>query len=119
MTWGEYFDQMLDECSEGCATCRDYGASRILKEMDPTAYRRGFTDYIDSVSRGEVVCPKCGDRTITDYYVDEEDEMECDVCKGVSFECDVCSEVFDNADRASEGVDTCAACAAEAEEEDV
>lgn len=49
------YDEMLDECSESCATCKMYGASRILKEMDPVAYRCGFNDWIDGELKETVV----------------------------------------------------------------
>jgi predicted Zn-ribbon and HTH transcriptional regulator len=52
------YDEMLDECSETCNTCKRYGASRILEEMDPVAYRCGFNDYTDGLD-DRWVCPIC------------------------------------------------------------
>lgn len=39
------YDDMLDECTQCCDLCQRYGASRILKEIDPVAYRCGMNDY--------------------------------------------------------------------------
>lgn len=39
------YDDMLDEVTECCELCKRYGAARILKEIDPTAYRCGMNDY--------------------------------------------------------------------------
>jgi hypothetical protein len=43
------YDSMLDETSDGCSLCKQYGAARILQEIDPTAYRCGMGDYEDSL----------------------------------------------------------------------
>jgi len=43
------YDELLD--SEGTVTvagCEFY-PSKILKELDPIAYRTGFSDYLDSL----------------------------------------------------------------------
>jgi phage-related protein len=45
----ELYDQMLDECYE--PFMGQYAPSRVLAEVDPTAYRCGKCDYIDSISR--------------------------------------------------------------------
>ena len=118
-TFGEYYDSMLDDCSEACPTCSGYGASRILKKMDPIAYRCGFVDYIDSISRDKVMCTECGDREITDFDRGEDDEMECEVCRGNEFVCDECGDVFDN-DQKNEvdELDLCESCWKEKREED-
>ena len=50
----ERYDQMLDECSESCSMCESYGASRILKEIDPIAYNCGFNDWLDSADLFEL-----------------------------------------------------------------
>lgn len=46
----DLFDEMLDECY---GTVKigpyEYETSRALKEVDPTAYRCGCADYIDSI----------------------------------------------------------------------
>ena len=42
----EMYDQMLDECHPMVDVCGyTYDPSRALKELDPTAYRCGFSDY--------------------------------------------------------------------------
>lgn len=51
------FDAMLDECYSfenvgGPFACMT--PSRVLKETDPTAYRCGVTDYMDSLGTVEV-----------------------------------------------------------------
>ena len=48
----ELYDQMLDECAsvDNCPTCAHYGGARILKEMDPVAYRCGRADYEDMLT---------------------------------------------------------------------
>lgn len=40
------YDDMLDETDS--EICRQYSASRILKEVDPIAYDVGFEDWLDS-----------------------------------------------------------------------
>jgi rubrerythrin len=54
------YDDMLDECTECCTFCTRYGAARILEEIDPTAYRCGFNDYVDGLD-DRYKCPICGD----------------------------------------------------------
>lgn len=58
------YDDMLDECSETCNTCKQFGASRILKEMDPTAYRCGMLDFLDGETRDRDGLIEIG----SDYY---------------------------------------------------
>lgn len=43
------YDEMLDEIHEGvkCGEL-EWDMSRVLKEMDPTAYQCGFSDWLDS-----------------------------------------------------------------------
>jgi hypothetical protein len=41
----EMYDEMLNDCN---GTMFGFGAADILKEMDPTAYRCGFADWVDS-----------------------------------------------------------------------
>jgi len=44
------YDDFLDEITECCEMCKRYGAARLLEEVDPIAYRCGFSDYLDSLS---------------------------------------------------------------------
>lgn len=45
----EMFDNMLDECFEAVNICGwKYLPSRILREVDPVAYRCNFSDWLDS-----------------------------------------------------------------------
>lgn len=43
------YDEMLDETVEPwCIGDMYYDPSRVLKEVDPIAYRVGFSDWLDS-----------------------------------------------------------------------
>lgn len=43
------YDDMLDECQADIEIgCLSYTASSVLKAVDPTAYRCGFSDWLDS-----------------------------------------------------------------------
>lgn len=55
------YDEWLDEClGEVTIGTLTYQASRTLKEVDPTAYRCGFGDFIDSAD-GSITCEDCGE----------------------------------------------------------
>jgi hypothetical protein len=46
----EMYDEMLDDCEGPVNLCgMTYSASHVLREVDPTAYRCGFNDYVDSL----------------------------------------------------------------------
>ena len=46
----EQYDQMLDDCYPMVKVCGyEYDPSRALKELDPIAYRVGFSDYCSSL----------------------------------------------------------------------
>ena len=46
----EQYDQTLDECYPMVSVCGyEYDPSRALKELDPIAYRVGFSDYCSSI----------------------------------------------------------------------
>jgi len=89
-TYQDLYDQMLDECCT-CETCGRGGSS--LRDDDPIAYCCGFSDWQDSLRDSPPVCD-CG-RTITDFDVCMEDDVECSVCSGEQFECDECGGLFD------------------------
>ena len=76
-TYGQAYDEMIDECTEGCSLCSSYGASRILKEMDPTAYRCGFVDWSASL---EEDCSECG-TSLDAPDIDEDDAIEDRLCE--------------------------------------
>ena len=46
----EQYDNMLNETTQTCEFCSSYGASRILKEVDPVAYRCGRADFEDTLN---------------------------------------------------------------------
>jgi hypothetical protein len=59
---------MLDECFPDCEIAgMSFTTSRALKELDPTAFRCGESDYIDSLSLVEIN---------GDYY--EQDAVEAE-----------------------------------------
>ena len=66
------YDDMLNECSgEIKIGSLTFDASRIVEELDPTAYRCGFNDYIDGLDeRWE--CPVCNK-----IHDNEEDATYC------------------------------------------
>lgn len=73
----ERYDEMLDECysfeSVG-GIFASMSPSRVLKEMDPTAYRCGFNDWIDG-ELGETVETVEGIDDDQYYDKDEVDEI--------------------------------------------
>ena len=47
----QLYDDMLDECNPDIKIGNiAFSACRILSELDPTAYRCGYSDFTDSVS---------------------------------------------------------------------
>lgn len=50
----EMYDNFLDEMGTVEISNLKYNASRVLKELDPTAYNCGFTDYVDSLLDSDV-----------------------------------------------------------------
>ena len=45
----EMYDDMIDEIYGEVNVGITFNASRVLKELDPIAYRCGFNDYMDSL----------------------------------------------------------------------
>lgn len=81
----ELYANMLDDCyGEVSIAGMNYQTSRALKELDPTAFRCGEVDYIDSLSLVEIG----GDYYEQDAVETERDslltdlEMEADEFKG-------------------------------------
>ena len=51
----EMYEEMLDDCEGPVELCgMTYSASYVLKEIDPTAYRCGFNDYVDSLTDDDI-----------------------------------------------------------------
>lgn len=60
----EFYDAMLDECYPECKIAGlNYSTGDALKIVDPTAYRCGFNDWLDSECQDERLI-EVGDR----YY---------------------------------------------------
>ena len=69
----EEYDEMLDEEGEVSIAGYSFNPSSALKELDPTAYRCGLLDYVDSLNLIEgYECPLCGE-----VYTDYEDALYC------------------------------------------
>ena len=48
------YDEMLDECNPMVKIgTLEYSPSWVLKNVDPTAYRIGFSEYIDWITEEE------------------------------------------------------------------
>jgi len=78
----EQYEEMLDEVY---GTFMEMDASYILKECDPTAYRCGLLDYVDSLGIDDTYeCPICDERYRDDYdatyccQADPDDEEDDD-----------------------------------------
>ena len=51
----ERYDDMLDECHEEVTICgMKYNTSRALKEVDPIAYRCGFSDFTSHLEEDNI-----------------------------------------------------------------
>lgn len=48
------YNELLDEFNEITINGMSYDASRILEETDPTAYRCGLVDYVDTIDLGDI-----------------------------------------------------------------
>ena len=97
MTYKDLYDEYLNSIHEGCDLCSRYGASRILEEVDPVAYRCGFSDWTDTLSDNPPMCG-CGDRTVDETDVCMDDEVECDVCRG-AHDCEKCGELVEDGEK--------------------
>ena len=52
----QMYDEMLNDCYEEVNICgMTYEPADCLRHMDPTAYRCGLADYLDSLVKDEVV----------------------------------------------------------------
>jgi predicted subunit of tRNA(5-methylaminomethyl-2-thiouridylate) methyltransferase len=51
----ERYDDMLDDCHEDVKICgMTYNTARALKDVDPIAYRCGFSDYTASLEEDNI-----------------------------------------------------------------
>jgi len=51
----ERYNDMLDECHEDVKICgMTYNTSRALKDVDPIAYRCGFSDYTSHLEEDNI-----------------------------------------------------------------
>ncbi len=99
----ELYANMLDDCyGEAKIAGHSFSTSRALKELDPTAFRCGEVDYIDSLSLVEIN---------GDYYEQDAVETERD-----SLIDDLESELSDLEDEISEYEDEEPADAEDAKE---
>ena len=121
-TLKDYYNDMLDECTEGCAFCQSYGAARILQEMDPTAYRCGFSDWLQSDTLRGWSCEECGEELTSDdihrivQECDEDDHIECRVCYGTHMRCKECDDVVPIEE--NDDADICRSCQEDMEEDE-
>ena len=80
------YDNMLDECYPDTQIAgMTYSTSYALKELDPIAYRCGFSDYQEY--KTVYKCPICGE--------EHEEEEEALLCCQSYYECDICGEEFE------------------------
>ena len=51
----EMYDEMLDDCHDDVKICgMTYATSRALKDVDPIAYRCGFSDYTATLEEDNI-----------------------------------------------------------------
>ena len=54
------YDEMIDDCTPMVKVgSLEYLPSRVLKEVDPIAYRCGLNDYLDSLAQDGHFCYDC------------------------------------------------------------
>lgn len=125
MTYKKLYDDMLNECAyDGFDDLPSWitggkTAAELMEENDPTMYRCGFSDYMDSIAHDKIGCSDC-DRTVDPDIVcdaSQDDEVLCAVCKGDAFECSTCSDVKPN-DQMSTERDVCEDCYEEQQEKE-
>jgi DNA-directed RNA polymerase subunit RPC12/RpoP len=90
----------IDECYGEVEVCGyKYPSSQVLQEVDPIAFRVGFSDW--SSENQKYKCDECGEE-----FDNESDAEDC--CK---VPCAGCGELFDK--NILSGIDKCPACTAE------
>ena len=100
-------DTMHDESLNegGTVTCggQEFEPSRVLEELDPTAYQCSRSDFEDSIQETEIkyICPVCGAE-------DFEDEEEAKFCCQEEYitKYDVNGEIFDTESEANYYLET-------------
>jgi len=56
----DMYDEMLNDCTPMVKVGNlEYLPSRVLKEVDPIAYRCGLNDYLDSLAQDGYFCHEC------------------------------------------------------------
>lgn len=71
------YDEMLDECNDIVRIgILEYYPSQVLQEVDPIAYRCGFSDWLDSLYSDIVNDLENEDDYILEFNVEYEDEDE-------------------------------------------
>lgn len=78
------YDEMLDSNNTIIITGINFEASDILKKLDPTAYRVGFSDYPEILKEEGII--------VEGHYHEGEDY----------FKCPECEEAYDDEDEANE-----------------
>lgn len=123
MIYQELYDQMIDECYELPDDLPSWVTggmtpSELLANNDPIMYRCGFADWLDALE--EQQCCDC-DRVIPhEFTVSEmcmDDEVTCEVCRGLKFECVGCEELFDVDEQSSGDDPLCSTCFYEREDD--
>jgi predicted RNase H-like nuclease len=61
----QYRDMLEEISGPVCIGSLEYSAARVLEEVDPTAYRCGLNDYVDSLEKNE-----------DQHYITLEEELE-------------------------------------------
>ena len=74
------YDEFLDEVYSGCDLCRQYGASRILKEVDQVSYRCGKNDWLDGEDLFELDDEYYRQSEVDRIKADVDLETTCECC---------------------------------------
>lgn len=96
-TLHEQYDEMLRDCYGDVSVCgMEMDCVRILKEMDPTAYRCGFGDWLGTTD----VYTEIGGEYFDVDEVNQWEQPWCDTCGDVEVEMEgeVCDDCFDAED---------------------
>ena len=97
-TEDDYRD-MLNDCYGEVSICGyNYDAAYALEEIDPTAYRCGFSDFQEYEEKYE--CPECGE-----LHDEEDDAIFCCQSREI-YECEICGSTFEDEDECQECEDS-------------